>query len=316
MRVMKEERYEVRSEDIRIVLSNRGAIARSIAYKNIPITRSLPDEETTPGEKGALFCAPIVFGRILNRTLRFQSKDYIMPYPEDLDAEKIDPDHVYIHGIHHYYTYETEHADTNSVSFILEKSRLPKSYPFPHSARISYRMTNSNELEISVEVFDSLVPTPAMLTVHPFFLYKQPDGETIQFRGKLIKRFDYDTEGALPQPQTSPTDLEGDGPFTEWTKLDTNLDHSFISKNGISEIRWDNGPHLLMRDESTLGTPAPHYPLQIWTTGGHTRNACGIEQGGPANLFALIDHGHVPEYYLPVVQPGKSIKRTIRYTFA
>lgn len=312
MRVRKEEIHLLESENIKLLATNRGAILKSLESKGKPLTRKLKDGETKPGEKGALFCAPIVFGRIKDRNLIFQSQSYTMPYPDDLDAESIDPDHLYIHGIHHYYTYETEKADSTSVSYLLEKSRLPKNYPFPHSCRVSYTLEGNSDLIISVEVFDTEVPTPAMLTVHPFFVYKQDEGSVIEFKGKLLKRFDYDTSKTLPQPESPPTQLENDGPFSDWTTLDTTLDHSFISADGVSEIRWGKDLHLLMKDESR--SIKNHYPLQIWTSGGHTRNACGIEQGGPANLFYLVENKIVPAEYLPVVKPGEIKDRTIRYT--
>ncbi len=310
MRILKEEQHTLGSKSITLVSTNRGAILRNLFYNEIPVTRTIEEPETPPGEKGALFCAPLVFGRIHNRTLNFRSKSYLMPYPDDLNAEQIDPHHLYIHGIHHYYTYEIETVTPNSISYLLDKSRLPKNYPFPHSCRVSYAIENDSDLIISVEVFDTDVATPAALTIHPFFLYSQADGAIIEFKGRLTKRFDYDTNKELPMPESPPTELPDDGPFTEWTPLDTTLDHSFISKDAISEIRWKNALHITMEDQS----PRSHYPLQIWTTGGTTRNACGIEHGGPANLFELVHNSHIPEHYLTVIEPGQSKKRIVRYS--
>jgi galactose mutarotase-like enzyme len=311
-RVQDEKRVSLSNDRIRIVASNRGAILRSIHIDGQQITRTLPDKETSPGEKAALVCTPIIFGRIENRKITFQGKEYEMPYPEDLNPDEIDPSKTYIHGIHHYYTYDIEQTHDNKITFILNKNRLPRHYPFPHTTRITYAL-DGNDLLISVEVFDTNVPTPALLTVHPFFRFTLPDGSIIQAKARLLKKFEYDTNATLPQPKSPPVELEDGGPIKEWTTLDTSLDHSFISENPYSEIRWEGGPHLALIDESELHTPHSHYPLQIWTTGGHTRNACAIEQGGPANMFELVHEKKVPEYFLPVVMPGESKKRVVRY---
>jgi galactose mutarotase-like enzyme len=311
-RILEEKKVTLANQRISMVATNRGAVLRSIHIDHQQITRTLPDEETSPGDKAALVCAPIIFGRIKNRSITFQGKDYVMPYPDDLNPDEVDPSKTYIHGIHHYYTYEIEELNDTKVSYILSKSRLPKKYPFPHTTRITYAI-DGNDLLISVEVFDTLVPTPALLTVHPFFLYTLPNGSRIQAKATLLKKFEYATNAALPQPESPPIDLEDGGPIKEWTTLDTSLDHSFLSENPTSEIRWEGGPHLALIDESELETPTKHHPLQIWTTGGHTRNACAIEQGGPANLFQLVDEKKVPEYFLPVVMPGESKKRVVRY---
>lgn len=314
-RVQDEQITCLSNERFKIIASNRGAILKSISIDNQLITRDIPQGETKPGEKGAFFCAPIVFGRIINRKLPFLGSRFNMPYPDDIDAEEVDPQKIYIHGIHHYYTYDIESCTDSKVSYVLNKNRLPRSYPFPHSCRVEYSLED-NDLLISLSVFDTKEETPAMLTLHPFFRYSlsEENKNTLQFKGRLQSRFDYDTSSDLPMPWDPPTPLQNGGPFTEWTSLDTTLDHSFISEDGIIEIRWENGPHLTMIDESPLPDENQRlFPLQIWTSGGHTRNACGIEQGGPANLFELVDKNIVPPSYLTRVHAGQIKTRQVRY---
>ncbi|HMO17738.1 MAG TPA: hypothetical protein PKA63_14305 [Oligoflexia bacterium] len=307
-------------KNIELNLSNRGAIIRSIKVNGTLTTRDVPEEKTKPGDRGGFFIAPIVFGRLINRSLVFKNHTYSMPFPEDINPTEVDPEGLYAHGIHHYYTFEEKAHSSTKISYLLDHTRLPESYPFPHSCEITYQLTDTG-FKVCVTVKACEVPVPAQLTIHPFFRYflenDNKKQNSIQFRGRLSAKFELEPGSKLPLPTRSPTKLADGGPYTQWTSLGTDTDHSFISEDGITELRWPNsGPHIRMVDESELSEKEDcKYPVQIWTTGGITRNACAIEQGGPANCFYLVANNLVDHELLPVALPGKDVSRTVRYEF-
>lgn len=325
MRIFKEVHKTLKSKNLEILLSNQGAIVKSIKFNDTFITNPPKSLKTESGEKGALFCAPIIFGRLINRTVYFRNNKYVMTYPADIDEEVIDPNKLYIHGAHHYYTYNLYQESENSISYILEKKRLHDSYPFKHTCLISYSIENDSDFIVSVEVKDSEVEIPASLTIHPFFTYSIKNHtncnlDTIEFKANLSHIYQCDLNSTLPLPNTPPIKLNEDGPYTDWSKLETNIDHSFISKSSISEIRWGK-IYIKMIDESELykinsANINNYYPIHVWTTAGDTRNACGFEHGGPANIFELINNKHIPEFYLPIVKPTESKIRQVRYQFS
>lgn len=312
-RIKNEEKFLLKNSFFELEATNRGALLRYIKAKGEFITTELKDEVTKPGSKGAFFIAPIVFGRILDRTLVYKNISYQMPYPEDINSDEIDPQKIYIHGIHHYYTWDVLSNSNSHLSFILKKERLEKSYPFPHTTIITYEL-NENELHISATIKDTEVETPCMLTMHPFFKFyidqdKDQDKKTPpKFKANLLKKFEYDINSKFPLNYESPIDIIN--PFKTLTELPKDLDHSFLAESE-SEILWPNGINIKISD-LTEKNVTPYNPLQIWTTGADSRNAFGIENGGPANLFWLVENKKVDKSLLIKVQPGEEKSRRIR----
>lgn len=307
-RIQPEEKYILKNSSFEIEATNRGAILRSIKANNIIISSTVDSEETKPGTKGAFFTAPIVFGRLIDRVLQFQGKEYTMQYPSDMDANEVDPNKIYIHGIHHWYTWDVTESNNVKITFELNKNRLEENYPFPHTAYVTYSLENS-DLLIEVGVKNTIRPTPAMLTMHPFFKFRLNEQDSApKLQVDLKKKFNYDSKATLPLNYDTPVDFEN--PFTRLVELPEDLDHSFLATQD-SLIQWPNGLTLKIIDE-TSNSCCPFFPLQIWTTGAKTRNAFGVENGGPANLFWLVEHKKVPTELLPVINPGEEKSRKIR----
>ena len=309
-RIKEEVKSVISNKHFEIEATNRGAILRYIKMKGNFITTALDTPETKLGSKGAFFVAPLVFGRLINRELNFNNKVYQMSYPSDIDESEVDPKKIYIHGIHHWYTWEIESESKEHVSYILDTKSFPENYPFPHKCKISYQLIE-NSLLIEVSIFDAKVPTPAMLTMHPFFKFRlNEDDPAPSLKTKLIKKFEYDPNSEFPMNWDSP--IETASIFENLSQLSEDFDHSYLA-NRESIIRWPNGLQLKITDETSSDT-CPYSPLQIWTTGASSRNAFGIENGGPANLFWLVENKKVDPLLLPIVNPGEIKTRRSRYT--
>jgi len=312
---VKSEIIDHLSNDVfSLEATNRGAILRNIYLNKTLITSEVKEEDTKPGTKGGFFAAPIVFSRLVDRVLPFQGKNYLMPYPEDLDADEIDPKQVYIHGIHHYYTWDITKKTKGEIVYELTKDRLPPTYPFPHNSKITYKFEGQDLIiEVGVEVPESTtaVATPAMLTMHPFFKFQlEENSESPQLKADLKNIFEYEKDAEIPFSFNEPTNFEN--PFSDFKTLPKDLDHSFLAGN-TSFIRWPNGLTLKITDETDPKT-CPFNPLQVWTTGADTRNAFGVENGGPGNLPWLVANKKVDENLLPVVNPGEYKFRRVRYS--
>jgi galactose mutarotase-like enzyme len=311
--VKEEELVMLSNKGFSFTASSRGAILRELSIAGQQITRDLVAGETPAGEKGALFCCPIFFARFPGRRVQFAGHEYIMEYPSTIDTAKADPNNNFIHGFEHYYTWDVVDQSKSHVRFELNANRFPSSFPFPHTSIVEYRLEGERDLVISVGIKDCPKPTPAMLTIHPFFkFYLQSGAAAPEFEANLISKFEYPPNAAEPMANEAPVALENSGPFCSYKALPKDLDHSFIS-SGYSRIKWPNGLELSMVDE-TSPEVCPIKPLQVWTTGADSRNAFGIEQGGPANLFNLVANHKVPAEWLPVCNQGQTIMRTVRYS--
>jgi galactose mutarotase-like enzyme len=311
--VRQEEFVTISNKHFSLIASSRGAILRELSINGQRITRDLPAGETPAGEKGALFCCPIFFARFPGRSVQFAGENYQLEYPSAINAEKADPNKNFIHGFEHYYTWDILSQDKTHVRYELNVNRFPASFPFPHTSIVEYRLEGESDLVISVGIKDCKNPTPAMLTIHPFFkFYLNQEDAPPEFEAILSSKFDYSVDAVEPMATEAPVALQGGGPFSELKPLPKDLDHSFIS-SGSSRIKWPGGTELLMTDE-TRSEVCPIKPLQIWTTGADSRNAFGIEQGGPANLFNLVANKEVSEGWLPVCSQGEEIYRTVRYS--
>ena len=174
-----------------------------------------------PGSKGGFFAAPIVFSRLVNRILPFRGENYLMPYPEDMDEAEVDPKQVYIHGIHHYYTWDITKKTKTEIVYELTKDRLPPSYPFPHNSKIIYKFDGQDliiEVGVEVPISATAVPTPAMLTMHPFFKFQLEEGDTPpELKANLNSSFEYEKGAEIPFSFNEPTNF--DNPFSDFKVL-------------------------------------------------------------------------------------------------
>ena len=310
--VREEKLVTLSSKHFSLIASSRGAVLRELSINGQRITRDLPAGATPPGEKGALFCCPIFFARFPGRSVQFAGQSYQLEYPSAIDADKADPNKNFIHGFEHYYTWDVVAHDEKHVRFELNADRFPTSFPFPHTSSVEYRLEGEGDLVISVGIKDCKKPTPAMLTIHPFFkFYLNENDPAPEFEAQLLSKFEYPADALEPMATEAPVALQEGGPFLRLKSLAKDLDHSFVS-SGSSRIKWPGGIELNMIDE-TSAEVCPIKPLQIWTTGAEARNAFGIEQGGPANLFNLVENRKVPSNWLPVCSEGQVVTRVVRY---
>lgn len=309
-RIKDEQKHLLKNTYFEVQATNRGAILRYIKVNDTLITTQLTDIDTKPASKGAFFVAPIVFGRLLNRTLTFNNNTFEMPYPADINPEEVDPKKIYIHGIHHYYTWDILSSDTNHIEYILSKGRLDPTYPFPHTTTIRYSLHDTN-LEISVTIKDCIRETPCMLTMHPFFKFYLDENKdrAPRLKADLTSKFEYDPNSEFPLNFNAPISI--DNPFSDFKELSKDFDHSYLA-GPHSEILWPNGTHLKISD-LTLPDVTPYTPLQIWTTGADSRNAFGVENGGPANLFWLVENKIVNPKMLITVKPDEEKTRKVCY---
>jgi galactose mutarotase-like enzyme len=313
-RLFPEKRTLLSTEVLSLETTTQGAIVRSISVRGRLITRDIDPKPTAEGEKGGLFCCPVLFARFPDRTLRFGGSAYTLEYPDDIDAARVDPNRLFPHGYEHFYSWEVEREDSEKVRYVLPWERQPSNFPFPHDSFIQYRIADQRTLEITVGVTAREKPVPAMLTIHPMFRFHITEGDSgPSCSVKLSHKFDYPPEAPQPMSDKAPIELADGGPFASGATLPKNLDHSFLA-DAISRISWPSGPTLEMEDK-TADQVLSIKPLQIWTTGADTRNTFGVEHGGPANIFNLVADKAVPDRWLAVAKPFQSISRVVEYRF-
>ncbi len=313
-RVAVESRFVLSSPMFAIATSNRGGSVVGIVPEGYgAITRNV-GSSIENGRQAGLFVCGQVFARLPERRLCFGGKAYQMPYPADVDPEVVDPDKLYLHGIDYLYTFSVVSSSDTHICYERSREALPESYLFPHRLRVTY--TNDRDGFVIHIVIDQVEKaTPVNPLVHPFFkyYYNEINGNPLSLQARLSHCFEYPADAPYPMSVGRPTVLSAAGPYAEKRVLAQDLDHSFISEDGVAVLDWKNGPTIRMEDLTEQSHSAIR-GLQIWTTAAEERNLCGVEQGGPSNVFNLVDDGQLPTDWMMVVEPGGRCERKVRYT--
>jgi len=289
-------------------VTTQGAVVTALYVDGRNIVRDVP-EDIQLGEKGGFFCCPQIFGRLPNRTLAFNGDKYELKYPAAIVDSNPDVDRLFLHGFEHWLKWEID-INEKSLEFSLSHEMFDQNFPFPHTSFIRYELLGegvSEELQMTVGIRDVVVDTPAMLTFHPFFRWIV-DGKSPSLRANLRSRFE--NPAGIHIPEEEPCPLRVGDAYKEFTNLPGDLDHSFISDDGIYEIRW--GDFGIVIQDMTPINICPVKPVILWTSAANERDCFGVEPGGPANLFNLVEKRKVPKSWLPVCKPGREIFRQIR----
>ncbi len=296
--------YTIQNDRFTLSVSDKGAIVTNLILDGKQITKSV--ETMTQFEKGGLFSCPQIFGRLLGRELWFRGKSYKLHYPKQFDSETLDPSNIFIHGFEHFLTWDLVQQTENSLHFELPKERFEENFPFPHTSFIKYDLSELG-LNISVGIKDCEIDTPAALVFHPFFNWTI-DGQTPSLKANLDRKFKVPEESEFPMPWSAPVSANSIFNENEFVLLSKDLDQSFLSSNGIYDIKWGSDFGIRIQD-TTKKTTSSIYPVQVWTTGADSRGLFGVEPGGLANIFWLASQNVIPEEWLPICQKGKSISR-------